>query len=121
MAETVAILGASDNPSRYAYLAFQRLREHGHRPIPVSPKLHELEGVPAVASLAQIREKVDTVTMYVGPERSAKLADELLALRPGRVIFNPGSENPELEKRLRAAGIGVEEACTLVLLSTGQF
>jgi predicted CoA-binding protein len=121
MSQTVAVLGASDNPTRYAYLAFRKLREHGHRPIPVSPKLRELEGVPAVAQLGDIREKVDTLTMYVGPERSSKMAHEILALKPGRVIFNPGSENPALESELAKAGIPFEHACTLVLLSTDQF
>jgi predicted CoA-binding protein len=119
--QTVAILGASDNPSRYAYLAFRKLREHGHRAIPVNPKLGTLEGVKAVATLAEIGEPVDTLTMYVGPERSSKLEEEILSLKPRRVIFNPGSENPALEAALRRAGVAVEEACTLVLLDTGRF
>ncbi|NEY37250.1 CoA-binding protein, partial [Streptomyces sp. PRKS01-65] len=116
MGETVAILGASNNPSRYAYLAFRKLREHGHRPIPVNPAMKELEGVPAVARLEDIHEVVDTLTMYVGQARSTPLTKEILALKPGRVIFNPGSENPVLEAELTRAGIPYEHACTLVLL-----
>jgi hypothetical protein len=74
-----------------------------------------------VATLGEIKGPVDTLTMYVGPERSSALAGEILALRPGRVIFNPGSENPSLEEKLGAAGIPCERACTLVLLASDQF
>ena len=117
----VAILGASDNPSRYAYLAFRRLLASGHQPFPVSPKLSELEGVPVVATLRDLTAPIDTLTMYVGPERSAALAQDILALRARRVIFNPGSENPALAEELRAKGVVVENACTLVLLASGRF
>lgn len=121
MAKTVAILGASDNPDRYSYKAFKMLRQHGHTPVPISVKLQELEGIPALASLADIKVPVDTLTMYVAPDKSSPLQNEILKLRPKRVIFNPGSENPPLAERLRTAGIEVEEACTLVLLRTNQF
>ena len=119
--QTVVIVGASNKPDRYANKAQKLLRQHGHTVIPVHPLLTEIDGVPVQASLASIRQPVDTVTMYVGPERSAALADELVALKPKRVIFNPGSESGLLEQRLRAAGIPFEEACTLVLLNTEQF
>jgi predicted CoA-binding protein len=121
MKETVAVLGASDNPERYAHKAFQMLKEYGHRPIPVSPKLKSLEGERAYSTLSEIDFPVHTLTMYVGPALSSKLTEEILRLKPGRVIFNPGSENPELEKKLKEKGIPVEEACTLVLLRTNQF
>ena len=117
----VAILGASNNPSRYAYLAFKKLLAHGHRPFPVSPKLKELEGVPVAASLGELKEPIDTLTMYVGPDKSSSLSEEILALKPRRVIFNPGSENPALARALRAGGAEVEDACTLVLLASEQF
>lgn len=119
--QIVAILGASANTNRYSYLAFKKLREHGHKTIPVSPKLKQLEEVPAVASLRDIHESVDTLTIYVSPAISDQMKEEIVALKPRRVIFNPGSENPALAKALRQAGVAVEEACTLVLLSTGQF
>ncbi len=119
--ETVVVLGASNKPDRYAYKAQKLLLQHGHRVIPVHPLLPEIDGVPVQPSLTHIREPVDTVTMYVGPDRSAGLADALVALQPKRVIFNPGSESALLEQRLRAAGIAYEQACTLVLLNTGQF
>lgn len=119
--ETVVVLGASNKPDRYANQAQKLLQQHGHRVIPVHPQLREIDGVPVRASLAAVNEPVDTVTMYVGPERSAGLADALLALKPQRVIFNPGSESEFLEQRLQAAGIAYEHACTLVLLNTDQF
>lgn len=119
--ERVVILGASDKPERYSHRAMKMLREHGHEIVLVHPRLAEIEGHPVLNDLSAIRGAVDTVTMYVGPEASSAVAGELIALRPRRVIFNPGSENPALQARLADAGVQVEEACTLVLLSTGQF
>lgn len=120
-AQRVVIVGASDKPDRYAHMALTLLRRHGHEVVPVHPRLTEIEGVPVVSDLSDITGAVDTVTMYVGPAISSGLVDKLIALRPQRVIFNPGSENPELADSLESAGIAVEEACTLVLLNTGQF
>ena len=119
--ERVAIIGASDNPGRYSHRALLMLRQHGHEAIPLNPKLDPIEGLPVVPDIPSIQGAGDTVTMYVGPQNSAGLADKLVALKPRRVIFNPGSENLELAARLREAGIACEEACTLVLLSTGAF
>ena len=121
MKETVAILGASKQPERYAYRAFKMLNEYGHTPVPVTPKFSELEGVAAYASLSDLKMPVDTLTMYVGPDLSSKLSAEILRLKPKRVIFNPGSENPELANQLRAQGVEVVEGCTLVMLRTNQF
>lgn len=117
----VAILGASRNPDRYAYLAFELLKEKGHRPFPVNPGFSEIEGVPCVAKLSEIQEPIDTLTMYVGPERSTPLLEEIRALKPRRIIFNPGSENPELMSALEKDGIEIVEGCTLVMLRTKQF
>lgn len=121
MSQMVAILGASQNPDRFANKAFRLLREYGHTPLPVTPKFAELDGVRAYPTLADLPGAVDTLTMYVGPAISSKLSDEILKLKPGRVIFNPGSENPELQAKLKAARIPFVEACTLVLLRTNQF
>lgn len=120
-AERVVLVGASDRPERYAHQALLELRAHGHSVVPVHPRLTAVEGLPVVADLSQVGGPVDTVTLYVGPAISAGLADELLRLRPHRVIFNPGTENPGLQARLAAAGIAAQEACTLVLLRTGQY
>lgn len=121
MGQRVAILGASNNPDRYSYRAFRMLQEYGHTPVPVTPKFFALEGVPAVAKISEINGPVDTLTMYVNPAVSGKMADDIVTLRPKRVIFNPGSENPGLAKVLKAASIEVVEACTLVMLRTQQF
>lgn len=119
--EQVVVLGASDDPDRYSFKAYKMLKEHGHEPIPVSPKLKTLEGQPVLATLNEVKKPIDTLTMYVNPRISSGLEKDILALKPKRVIFNPGSENSDLIAKLNAAGIKTEEACTLVLLRTGQY
>lgn len=119
--ERVVIVGASDNPERYSHKALLLLRRHGHEVVPVHPKLAEIEGIPVVPDLSAITGPVDTVTMYVGAAISAGLQEKLTALKPRRVIFNPGAENAALASALKKAGIACEEACTLVLLNTEQF
>jgi len=121
VAQTVAVLGASANPDRYSNMAVRRLREAGHRVIPVNPALESVEGLPVVKSLGEIREPVDTLALYVGPRRLAALTDDILRLAPKRVIFNPGTESQELSAALDCASIAHLEACTLVLLQTDQF
>ncbi len=119
--QRVVIVGASDNPARYSHRALLLLRKHGHDVVPVHPKLVEIEGIPVVAHLSLIENPVDTVTMYVGRAISAGLQDKLISLKPRRIIFNPGAENATLADALQKAGIACEEACTLVLLNSGQF
>ncbi|MCF7816480.1 MAG: CoA-binding protein [Kiritimatiellales bacterium] len=119
--QTVAVLGASPKPERYSNKAIKLLLEHGHEVIPVHPAIPEIEGLPVVASLADIDKHVDTLTVYVSAALSTPLADAIIALNPARVIFNPGTENPSLKSALNDQGIPSEEACTLVLLNTGQF
>lgn len=118
---TVAVLGASDKPDRFSYKALQLLRQHGHKVIPIHPALNEIDGVPVKAALDHIDQPVDTLTVYVSAAVSAGLIDKIVALKPGRVIFNPGSESPELTDALDANAIVYQDACTLVLLNTGQF
>jgi len=117
----VAVLGASNKPERYSCQAVKLLAEKGHAVFPVHPALAAIDGVPAFKQLADIPVPIHTLTMYVGPERSTTLATAILAARPQRVIFNPGSENPGLAQQLQAAGVDVCKACTLVLLRTEQF
>ena len=97
------------------------LKEYGYRPIPVHPAGHVVDGLPAVKSLTDITGSVDTLTMYVGEKISSQQLDLILKLKPRRVVFNPGAENGDLAEKLRAAGIEVVEACTLVMLRTEQF
>ena len=121
--EKVVVLGASENPERYSNKAVRMLLDHGHDVIPVHPALKTVENLPVVAELGGIsdEEKIDTLTVYVSPLVSSKLGTAIVTLKPGRVIFNPGAENPELIEQLEANDIPVEEACTLVLLQTAQF
>ena len=119
--ERVVILGASDKPDRYSHRAMKMLRQHGHEVVLVHPRLTEIEGLPVIQDLSAVTGAVDTVTMYVGPDASSAIGEKLVALHPRRVIFNPGSENPALQRQLMDSGIHVEEACTLVLLSTGLY
>ncbi|THB73790.1 MAG: CoA-binding protein [Gammaproteobacteria bacterium] len=119
--QTVVILGASDNPERYSHRAQLLLQDHGHEVILVSPKVKEVNGTLVLPNLGPIKEHVHTLTMYVSAKISSNMIEEIVALSPERVIFNPGTENPELENALNDNGIDFEEACTLVLLNTGQF
>jgi len=117
----VAILGASNKPDRYSYKALRMLREKGHTPFPAHPALSMVDGIPVWSSLRAIPEPIDTVTVYLSARNQEAIANDLLDGGMRRVIFNPGAENPELAERLRQHGKEVLEACTLVLLSTGQF
>jgi predicted CoA-binding protein len=117
----VAIVGASDKPDRYAYKAFSMLISHGHHVFPVHPTLASIEGVAVFAALVDVPRPIDTVTLYIGTDRVISVVDDIIALRPRRVICNPGTENPSAIAAWRAAGIEVLCACTLVLLSTDQF
>jgi len=119
--QTVVVLGASPKPERTSHQAVKLLLEHGHRVIPVHPAVATIAGQTVTSKLADITEPVDTLTMYVSATISSKLSDDIVRLRPGRVVFNPGAENPVLKTTLAQHGIDAEEACTLVLLNTGQF
>jgi len=119
--QRVAVVGASDNPARYACRALAMLRQHGHEVLPVTPRNIQLPGLLVYPDLRHTPSPIDTVTLYVNPRVVESLAEEIIAARPGRVIFNPGTEHPEVANRLEAAGIKTLEACTLVLLATGQF
>lgn len=120
MAETFVILGASDKEERYSYKALMLLQEHGFKVIPIHPKLRNIANIPVFESLDKVNEEVHTITMYVGPQISQDLVSSLIRLKPQRIIFNPGSENPAIYESLRANGIEILEACTLVMLKTGQ-
>lgn len=119
--QTVVVLGASPKPERYSNKAVRMLLEAGHKVIPVHPAMDTIEGLPTVKSLEEINEQVDTLTVYVSEKISTDLAGRILALNPQRVVFNPGTENPSLQKKLEDNHIKTELACSLVLLRTGQF
>lgn len=117
----VAVLGASPNPDRYANKAVRMLLQRGHSVYPVTPGHAVIEGISTAAHLGDIRDPIDTVTVYVGPKHIAPLIPEIVALQPRRIIANPGAESRELAQAAQAAGIQYVEACTLVMLTTGQF
>lgn len=119
--QTVVVVGASPKPDRYSNKAVRLLVDHGHAVVPINPACATIEGLPVVAKLDDVTGHVDTVTLYVGPDISSGLEAALIHVKPDRVIFNPGTENPALRAALAAHGIGTEEACTLVLLNTDQF
>ena len=116
----VAILGASDNPSRYAYQAMELLIDKGHQVRLVNPRLTSILGYPCVSSLSELKD-VHTLTIYVNPEVLHKHLEDILKLHPLRVIMNPGSESDLVRKRLLEQKIEVIEGCTLVMLRTLQF
>jgi uncharacterized protein len=121
MKKTV-LVGATDNPARYAYSAANMLKHKGNEVVLLGVK----KGLVAGEEIMDIRTKpkiedVHTITMYIGPQRQPEWYDYLIGLSPKRIIFNPGTENPEFEKLANAQGIETFQYCTLVLLSTGQY
>lgn len=121
MAETVVILGASEKPTRYAYKAMQSLTNHGHQVLLVNPFKTQIEEQHCHDSVSNITQQIDTITLYVNPTRFQDHIDDVIATAPKRVIMNPGTEDDDAEKRLKAEGIEVLRACTLVMLSTNQY
>jgi predicted CoA-binding protein len=117
----VAVLGASPKAHRYSHQAVKLLREYGYQITPVHPRAATVAGVEVTPDLASVPRPVHTLTLYVSPAHLAPLTGELIHLAPARVIFNPGSESPEMQRRLDQAGIPWIEACTLVMLRARTF
>jgi predicted CoA-binding protein len=114
------VLGASENPSRYSYLAVQRLRAHDHPVVAIGRKVGHVADVDITKEHLQETD-VDTVTLYLNPRNQVEYYDYILNLRPKRIIFNPGTENDELIQKARENNIKPVIACTLVMLGTGQY
>lgn len=114
------VLGASPNPERYSNMAVNRLTAKGHPVVAIGSREATIGDIPVITAHPPL-EKVDTVTMYLNPVAQKAYYDYILQLQPRRIIFNPGAENEELEDIARQHHIQPVEACTLVLLSTGQF
>lgn len=122
MSKKTAILGATPNPARYAYLAADRLKAKNHEIVPIGIKKGKIFGT----EILDLRKKppvngVDTITMYIGPQNQGEWEDYILSLNPNRIIFNPGAENPSLAKKASDNGIETINACTLVMLGNGLF
>jgi len=116
------IIGASPNPARYAFLAAQNLKARKHEFVPIGIRKGEVSGetIQNINDRPAIKD-VDTVTMYIGPQRQPPWYDYILSLKPRRIIFNPGTENHEFATLAESKGVEVIEACTLVMLRTNQF
>lgn len=122
MSKKTVVIGASTNPSRYAYIAANMLTDYGHEIVPVGIKKGEVAG----EEIQDLREQpkidgVDTVTLYLGPQNQPEWYDYILGLHPKRIIFNPGTENTELNKKAREKGIETVMGCTLVMLRSNTY
>lgn len=113
------VIGASLNPERYSYKAVKLLKHHGHEVYAYGIQHGYIDDVSIGHEMPETG--IDTVTLYLQPARQKEFYNQLLKLNPRRIIFNPGTENSELEQLANAIGIQTENACTLVLLNTGQY
>ncbi|MBL7702585.1 MAG: CoA-binding protein [Ferruginibacter sp.] len=114
------VLGASDNPSRYSYVAINRLKNNQHPVVAIGKKKGTVSGI-AIETGKIPAEGIDTVTLYLNPAHQKQYYDYIISLHPKRIIFNPGTENDELAALAVSNHIEPVEACTLVMLSTGQY
>lgn len=115
------IVGASENPVRYSNISTKRLNAHGFPVYCFAKRKGMIDNTPIQTELP-LAEEIHTITLYVGSKhQDDALIDSLIALKPKRILFNPGTENLAFENKAQAAGIEVMEACTLVLLSTGMY
>lgn len=119
---TVLVVGATENPGRYAYLAANKLVDKGFDVKLLGLKEGKVRGIPIETGQPEF-EDLDTITLYVGPanQERGNLIDYLISLKPKRIVFNPGTENYSFEEKAQKAGIQVEEGCTLIMLNSGQF
>ena len=114
------VLGASENPSRYSNMAINRLLSYGHPVVAIGKRTGKVAGVEIIKDTPAMND-IDTITLYLNPTNQEPYYDYILSLKPKRVIFNPGTENDELEEKLEANGIEPVMACTLVMLGSGQY
>ncbi len=120
MVKKTLVMGASDNPGRYSYLAINMLRQKGYPVVAIGRKKTAVADV-AVTTEEEPYHDIHTVTLYLNPQNQQQYYSYIISLHPERIIFNPGTENPELAQLAKENNISTMEACTLVLLSTGQF
>ena len=114
------VFGASLKPHRYSHIAIRRLVDAGVDTVGFGLREGRVKGVQVQTSLEGIKD-IHSVTLYMNPGRQKPFYEDILRLNPSRVIFNPGTENPEFHALLEKSGIAVEVACTLVMLSTGEY
>lgn len=114
------VIGASTHPDRYSNMAIHQLVEHRQPVVAVGLREGEVAGISIQKGMPDFTD-LDTITLYLNPKNQEQYYDYILGLQPKRVLFNPGTENPELQAKLKEVNIDYEEACTLVLLSTNQY
>jgi uncharacterized protein len=114
------VIGASDNPARYSYIALNKLKAYGHPVTGIGKKPATVNGID-ISDEKRKLSNVDTITLYLNPANQKPYYDYIVSLKPKRIIFNPGTENPELLSLAESHGIQTIEACTLVMLSTNQY
>lgn len=114
------VLGATTKPEKYAYLAITKLVEKGHSVLAIGQNTGEVAGVKIYTKQIPLAN-IDTVTLYLNPKRQVDYYNYIIETKPKRVIFNPGTENPQFYQLLESNGIKVEVGCTLVLLATNQY
>ncbi len=114
------VLGASENPDRYSNKAIHRLKSYGHPIVAIGKRKGKVEDIEIITEHPEIKD-VDTVTLYLNPTNQIPYYDYIISLKPKRIIFNPGTENEDLERMALHEGINILEACTLVMLGTGQY
>lgn len=120
MKNKTLVLGASENPGRYSYAAMKRLAAKGHGVLAIGKKAGMVDDMQILTGEVPA-DDVDTVTLYLNPAHQKPYYNYIMSLKPRRIIFNPGTENDELERLAAKEGIDTLEACTLVMLSTGQY
>jgi predicted CoA-binding protein len=120
MSKYTLVIGASENTARYSNLAIRKLKKYGHPIEGIGNKEGIIEDIHFSKDKKPLKD-IDTVTLYIGPAHQPEYYEYILSLKPKRIIFNPGTENPVLEKMANNQGIQTLEACTLVLLGTGQY
>ncbi len=120
MSKKTLVLGASSKPGRFSMLAIKSLVNHNVEVVAVGARPDEVDGVP-IANYPIFDKNIHTVTLYLNPTRQKQYLDYILQLNPKRIIFNPGTENPELLKLARENGIEVVFDCTLVMLNAGRY
>jgi predicted CoA-binding protein len=120
MQKKTLVISASPEPTRYSYMAIAMLREHSHPVIAIGKRSGKVSDV-EIQKDSVAEKDIDTITLYINPTFQKEYYDYLINLHPKRIIFNPGTENPELTTLANEAGIETLEACTLVMLRTGQY
>ena len=114
------VLGASENPGRYSNIAINRVRAHGHEVVAIGNRKGRVGDVEIITERPEMND-IDTITLYLNPTNQKPFYDYIVSLNPRRIVFNPGTENDELARMLAQRGTNTLEACTLVMLSVGQY